>query len=89
MTATTFNAAGIGSGIIDKFSLDTANADKLITHYYNTLDPLTVGQVLTPLPNASGTQVHIPMAGLSTSGHSSDSVVANMQADYQKRGCNN
>jgi hypothetical protein len=88
LTATTFNAAGVGNRIVRKQNLDATNANNLITNYYNTLDPLTIGQVLTPFPNARGTQVNVPMAGLSTSGHSSASVVTNLQAEYNKRGCN-
>jgi RHS repeat-associated protein len=88
LTATTFNAAGVGAGIISDQNLNTANARTLITNYHNPLDPLTLGQVLTPLPNASGTQVTVPMASLATSGHASTSVVTNMLADYGKRGCN-
>jgi hypothetical protein len=88
LTATTFNAAGVGAGIISDQNLNTANARTLITNYHNPLDPLTLGQVLTPLPNASGTQVTVPMASLATSGHASASVVTNMVADYGKRGCN-
>ena len=58
--AITFNAEGISQGTIARYRLDMSEANSLITNYHTALDPLTLMQDMTPLPNVVGRQVTLP-----------------------------
>jgi len=78
--AITFNAAGVASSVLRNNKLDPGLAEGLVTNYHTPLDPVTYGERLTPTGGALGTQITIPATGLFTSGHSMDSVLADLQA---------
>ena len=83
---TTFNAAGIGSGIINKYDLGGSSQGN-ITNYRTNLDPVTALQEGSPaalfLPSASGIQHTINAASLTDDILDRHSMV-NMAANIQK-----
>lgn len=58
--AITFNAEGLSGNTISRYRLDMSEANSLITNYHTALDPLTIFQDITPLPDAVGRQATLP-----------------------------
>lgn len=56
LPAVTFNAAGV---VPSRYGIPTFDPSR-ITNYNVIGEPLTTGQILTPLPNALGSQVYLP-----------------------------
>jgi len=63
LRATTFNAAGLHSNTVGRYNRSLSNAPNLIRAYYSSLDVLSFGQAITPLPNAAGRRISLGPAG--------------------------
>jgi hypothetical protein len=61
--AVTFNAAGVSRSTLRHLGISSRDASQLITSYKSASDILSVGQALTPLPNALGQSVWYGPAG--------------------------